>query len=138
MNYIKYNNFINSFKTKLFLALFLTKIIGILCISSGANEPIADNELGLTAKDCSMQHCLEKDALGLWLSLEAVCSEVSANPYFLEINNNETNVSNEYSPLVVGSLCAMASVVSLILGYTVGHSYHKSFVYSKVKEEDDF
>ncbi len=133
MNYLKNNLF-----TYLFLLQLSTQFIGILCISSGANEPIADNELGLTAKDCSMQHCLEKDALGLWLSLEAVCSGVSANPYFLEINNSETTIHNNYSPLVVGSLCAMASVVSLILGYTVGHSYHKSFVYSKVKEEDDF
>ncbi len=133
MNYLKNNLF-----TYLFLLQLSTQFIGILCISSGANEPIADNELGLTAKDCSMQHCLEKDALGLWLSLEAVCSGVSANPYFLEINNSETTIHNNYSPIVVGSLCAMASVVSLILGYTVGHSYHKSFVYSKVKEEDDF
>ncbi len=130
------------FKNNLFIYLFLlqlsTQFIGIICISSGANEPIADNELGLTAKDCSMQHCLEKDALGLWLSLEAVCSGVSANPYFLKMNNSETTIHNNYSPHVVGSLCAMASVISLILGYNVGHSYHKSFVYSKVKEEDDF
>ena len=133
MNYLKNNLF-----TYLFLLQLSTQFIGIWSISSGANEPIADNELGLTSKDCSMQHCLEKDALGLWLSLEAVCSGVSANPYFLEINNSEITIDNNYSPLVVGSLCAMASVVSLILGYTVGHSYHKSFVYSKVKEEDDF
>ncbi len=133
MNYLKNNLF-----TYLFLLQLSTQFIGIWSISSGANEPIADNELGLTAKDCSMQHCLEKDSLGLWLSLQNVCSGVSANPYFLEINNSETTIHNNYSPLVVGSLCAMASVVSLILGYTVGHSYHKSFVYSKVKEEDDF
>ncbi len=133
MNYLKNNLF-----TYLFLLQLSTQFIGIWCISSGANEPIADNELGLTAKDCSMQHCLEKDSLGLWLSLQNVCSGVSANPYFLEINNSETTIHNNYSPIVVGSLCAMASVVSLILGYTVGHSYHKSFVYSKVKEEDDF
>ncbi len=130
------------FKNKLFTYLFILQlsiqIIGILSISSGANEPIADNELGLTAKDCALQHCLEKDALGLWLSLQNVCSGVSANPYFLEINNSETTIHNNYSPLVVGSLCAMASVVSLILGYSIGHTYYKPFVYSKVKEEDDF
>ena len=30
-------------------------------ISTGANEPIADNELGLMAKDCSRQYCEIKD-----------------------------------------------------------------------------
>jgi hypothetical protein len=129
-------------KNKLFIYLFLLQLyiqfIEILCISSGANEPIADNELGLTAKDCSMQYCLEKDSLGLWLSLQNVCSEQNANPYFLEINSSQTTIYNNYSPLVVGSLCAMTSLISLLLGYNIGHSYHKSFVYSKVKEEDDF
>ncbi len=129
-------------KNNLFIYLFLLQLsiqfVEIFCISSGANEPIADNELGLTAKDCSMQHCLEKDGLALWLSLQNICSGVSANPYFLEINNSETTIHNNYSPLVVGSLCAMASLVSLILGYSIGHTYHKPFVYSKVKEEDEF
>ncbi len=129
------------FKNKLFIYLFLLQLyiqfVGIMCISSGANEPIADNELGLTAKDCSMQFCIEKDSLGLWLSLQNKCLQ-NANPYFLEINNSEKNISNEYSSIVAGSLCAMASLVSLILGYTVGHTYYKPFGYLKVKEEDDF
>lgn len=138
MNYIKYNNFINSFKTKLFLALFLTKIIGILCISSGANEPIEMTMVGEMARDCALQYCMEKDSLGLWLSLQNTCSQ-NPNLYFLEINSSETNVSNQYSPIVIGLLCAISSVISLMLGYSIGHIYHKSFVYSKVKiEEDDF
>lgn len=53
-----------------FLLLFKTT----QAISSGANEPIADNELGLTAKDCALQYCEELDALGLWLSLVDVCT----------------------------------------------------------------
>ena len=129
------------FKNKLFLALFLlqlsTQFIGIMCISNGANEPIAMTMGGLITRDCALQYCVDRDGLGLWLTLQNFCSNENANPYFLEINNSERSVSNEYSPLVVGSLCAMSSVISLILGYTIGHTYHKSFVYSKVKEEDD-
>lgn len=41
--------------------------------AAGANEPIAPNELGLTAIDCATQYCTEKDSLLLWLSLENVC-----------------------------------------------------------------
>lgn len=48
--------------------------VGVQAISSGANEPIADNELGLTAKDCAMQYCEDLDALALWLSLVDVCT----------------------------------------------------------------
>lgn len=128
----------NIFKIKLFLALFLIKIIGILCISSGANEPIQDNPLQLIAKDCSMQMCVDRDGISLWLSLQNVCSGQNANPYFFEINSQETTIQYNVSPIVSASLCALSSVCSLILGYTIGHTYHKSFVYSKVKEEDDF
>ncbi len=55
---------------------FVTSVlIATACaISSGANEPIADNELGVTAKDCALQYCEELDALALWLSLVDVCS----------------------------------------------------------------
>jgi hypothetical protein len=47
-------------------------------ISSGANEPIADNELGLTAKDCALQYCEELDALALWLTLVDPCTHWEA------------------------------------------------------------
>ncbi len=128
------------FKNNLFTYLFLLQLsiqfIEIFCISSGANEPIADNELGLTAKDCSMQFCAEKDSLSLWLSLQNMCSGQSSNPYFLEINSSERSVYNSYSPLVIGTLCAMTSLISLLLGYSIGHNYNKPFVYSKIKEED--
>ncbi len=42
-------------------------------ISNGANEPIADNELGLTTKDCAMQYCESLDALALWMTFVSVC-----------------------------------------------------------------
>lgn len=147
------------FKNKLFLFLLQlsTQFFGIMCISNGANEPIADNELGLTSKDCSMQFCVEKDSLGLWLSLQNTCSQ-NANPYFLEINSQETIIqetnytsllyankgyyalahNNNVSPIVSASLCALSSICSLMLGYVIAHHYHKKIVYTQVKEEDDF
>lgn len=134
-------NYMNSFKIKLFIALFLIKIVGILCISAGSNEPLAPNELGEIAKDCSMQHCLEKDSLSLWLSLQNVCSGENANPYFLEINSQETIVQEtnfNVSPIVSASLCAMSSVCSLMLGYVIAHHYHKRIVYTQLKDNDDF
>lgn len=141
MNYIKYNNFVNIFKIKLFVALFLIKIIGIFSISSGANEPIADNELQLTAKDCSMQFCLEKNSLSLWLSLQNVCFGENANPYFLETSSQETisqetTYSNNVSPIISASICSIFSLSSFILGYII--SDHMKSVYTQVKEEDDF
>lgn len=42
-------------------------------ISNGANEPIADNELGLTTKDCALQYCETMDALALWMTLVPEC-----------------------------------------------------------------
>ncbi len=59
------------------LSYFLSIVVlvsSVQAISSGANEPIADNELGLTAKDCALQYCEELDALALWLSLVDVCT----------------------------------------------------------------
>ncbi len=123
------------FVNKLFIYLFLLQLsiqfVGIFCISSGANEPIADNQLQLIAKDCAMQYCVDRDGLSLWLSLQNICSGQNANPYFLEINSN---VSNDFSPFLVGTLCAMTSFISFLFGYSIGHT---SFVYSKVKEEDN-
>ena len=127
----------NIFKIKLFLALFLIKIVGILCISSGANEAIPDNELQLTARDCSYQYCHQGDGLSLWLSLQNLCSS-TPNPYFLEINSQETILHYNVSPIVSASICALSSVCSLMLGYVIAHHYHKKVVYTQVKMEDDF
>ncbi len=128
------------FKIKLFVALFLIKIIGILCISAGSNEPLAPNQLGETSKDCSMQYCSDRDGLSLWLSLQNLCSS-TPNPYFLQISSQETIVQEtnyNVSPIVSASLCAMSSVCSLMLGYVIAHHYHKKVVYTQVKTEDDF
>ena len=57
-----------------YAALTGAVVVGVQAISSGANEPIADNELGLTAKDCALQYCEELDALALWLTLVDVCT----------------------------------------------------------------
>ncbi len=54
--------------------VFLGIVLGTAyAISNGANEPIADNQLGLTAKDCSLQYCETLDGLALWLTLAEVC-----------------------------------------------------------------
>jgi hypothetical protein len=42
-------------------------------ISNGANEPIADNQLGLTTKDCALQYCESLDALALWMTFIPEC-----------------------------------------------------------------
>ncbi len=49
-------------------------------ISSGANEPISDNELGLTARDCALQYCNSKNGYELWLTLQKRCV-LKPNPY---------------------------------------------------------
>lgn len=45
----------------------------VRAISNGANEPIADNELGLTTKDCALQYCETMDALALWMTFVSEC-----------------------------------------------------------------
>jgi hypothetical protein len=126
MNYLKNNSNANYLKIKFLLFLFLLYFVNIYSISSSSNEPLSPNELGETSTDCSMQSCLEKDALALWLSLIQVCSGTSANPYFLEINSNETIIDNIYSPIVVGSLCAMSSIISLFIGYNYAYFYNNN------------
>ncbi len=123
--------------TKPFVVLVLI-FVCVQAISSGANEPIADNELGLTAKDCAKQYCEQKDGLGLWLTLVNECVD-SPNPYFVEkinkINNIDTNSIFEegVKPIVVGGISAILGIVGLILGYTLGttHGLH-SFKYKKI------
>lgn len=54
--------------------LFLSAFGLTRAISNGANEPIADNELGLTTKDCALQYCESMDALALWLTFVPECN----------------------------------------------------------------
>ncbi len=120
------------------LILFIQKIDAI---SSGANEPIADNELGLTAKDCALQYCQEKDGMALWLSLVNECVD-SPNPYFMEItkdnklNNYEQNYNGvQLTNIVSGSICAMMGVIGLIFGYVIGN-FQKNNEYTQVSQNE--
>ncbi len=112
--------------------VILYKVCEVYAISSGANEPIADNELGLTAKDCALQYCTEKDGMSLWLSLVNQCVS-NPNPYFRQKttreNYEEVDVKTDefiITPLVSGSVCAAMSLISFMLGY----SYYR---YDKIK-----
>ncbi len=108
-----------------FLILFNLKNIN--AISTGANEPIADNELGLTAKDCALQYCSVKDGMALWLTLVNECVS-NPNPYFIEKNNIE--IKKEYDidnllmeniePMTGGFVCAIMSMFGLLFGYIIG------------------
>lgn len=54
--------------------LFAFVAIGVAhAINTGANEPIADNDLGIVAKECALTYCDTKDALALWLVLAPMC-----------------------------------------------------------------
>ena len=55
------------------LALVCAAVTCAVAAGAGANEPIAPNELGLTAIDCATQYCTSKDSLLLWLALENTC-----------------------------------------------------------------
>ena len=126
------------FKIFFGLALF---VFQVYAISSGANEPIADNELGLTAKDCALQYCEEKDGMSLWLTLVNECVS-SPNPYFMtkNINSNKENQLDEFmgvSPIIAGSICAMLGVIGLLFGYVIG-TYEKTKTYIQLDQEDSY
>ncbi len=113
--------------------LLCSLLLSTYAISNGANEPIPDNELQLRAKDCALQYCETKDGLALWLSLSNVCSGKSANPYFIEIGEEEeesTSTSIKISPFITGSICAAISATSFFLGYSLSSSKKQSRSYS--------
>ena len=62
------------------LLFFFINLSFVLSFQSSANEPIADNELGLTARDCALQYCKSKNGYELWLTLQKRCKE-HPNPY---------------------------------------------------------
>lgn len=119
---------------KYFILFYIANIlfINVESISTGANEPIADNQLGLTAKDCALQYCSSKDGMVLWLTLMNVCVS-DPNPYFIEKNkDNEviviskmidydyslSNSMNFHIDKFVGaSLIATCSLMSFFIGY---------------------
>ncbi len=122
----------NYLKIKLLLLLFY--FVTIYSISSSSNEPIADNELQLTAKDCSMQYCANKDGMALWLSLQNACAKENANPYFLEIDHQTYyQKNNELSPFVTGSICASISLISFLMGYMISQQKVNKNKYSELK-----
>lgn len=136
---MQYNKILKIFKIFFFgLAIF---ILSVNAISSGANEPIADNELGLTTKDCALQYCEEKDGMSLWLTLVNECVD-SPNPYFMakNINSNQPNQLNKLmgvSPIIAGSICAMLGIIGLLFGYIVG-TYEKTKTYIQLEQEDSY
>lgn len=101
------------------LAFFAT----VALATAGSNEPIADNELGLTAKDCASQYCNSKDGLELWLTLEQMCM-MDPNPYLVETGQQAEAVT--WSPSVVGSICAVMGVVGIMVGFASGSKYVSS------------
>lgn len=105
---------------KFVLAAFVTFFAAFA--AAGSNEPIADNELGLTAKDCAAQFCSSKDGLELWLTLEQTCM-MDPNPYFVARVEESTAATVTWSPTVVGSLCAVMGVVGLMVGFASGGKY---------------
>ena len=124
---------------KLIISLYM--INGLVSgISTGANEPIADNELGLMAKDCSRQYCEVKDGLQLWLTLVDECV-ANPNPYLLEMKNmkqrreeyiNERervklvenfetfDVEKKYSPILSGYICSTVAFIGFYTGVILG------------------
>eukprot|EP00616_Rhizochromulina_sp_CCMP1243_P002026 CAMPEP_0118967640 /NCGR_PEP_ID=MMETSP1173-20130426/5000_1 /TAXON_ID=1034831 /ORGANISM="Rhizochromulina marina cf, Strain CCMP1243" /LENGTH=119 /DNA_ID=CAMNT_0006916643 /DNA_START=57 /DNA_END=416 /DNA_ORIENTATION=- len=83
----------------------------------GANDPIADNALGLAAKDCASQYCSSKDGLELWLALEQKCLR-DPTPYLSASSSEEA--SSLWSPTLVGSASAIMGVAGLVAGLAVG------------------
>ncbi len=127
----------------------------IYAISSGANEPIADNELGLTAKDCALQYCESKDGMALWLTFVNECVS-NPNPYgnsfshqsseALETNMIEVKSLEELNDplssflmqkvpsLVGGYVCASISLVGLLMGYVIGVKSEEENQYIKITQ----
>jgi hypothetical protein len=117
----------------------------VLAISSGANEPIADNELGLTAKDCALQYCSTKDGMALWLTLVNECVS-NPNPYLISKKGLEENFENnnndaisyylleKVNPFIGGSVCAIMSLIGLLIGYVLGVKSEEENQYIQLKQ----
>ncbi len=128
-------------KQKILLLGIVLFSFQVYAISSGANEPIADNELGLTAKDCALQYCEEKDGMALWLTLVNECVG-SPNPYFIEKNTGQNQGSQVnqllgVSPIIAGSICAMVGVIGLLFGYVVG-TYENTKTYIQLDQDENY
>jgi hypothetical protein len=88
---------------------------------TGANEPIADNELGLTAKACAEAHCSSKDGLELWLSFSSECMDADAqNPYLAAKDTSSSEEAALWAPAHVGAVSAVVAVSALMVGFAQG------------------
>jgi hypothetical protein len=113
-------------------ALFMAFSMLVATVSGGANEPIADNELGLTSKACAESFCgaSGKDGLELWLSMYSVCG-VSEPPVgkkaaeggvtqLVDEGATAATVETRWSPTTVGSVSAVMASVGLMMGFAQG------------------
>lgn len=106
-------------------------MIMVNAISNGANEPIADNQLGLTAKDCALQFCEDKDGMALWMSLIQQCNSLKANPYLKEMEVQKSgpvcfqDETHKFiiTPGVAGMICSMMGLVGLMMGYSIAERW---------------
>ncbi len=123
-----------------YLLLFMIPMV--YAISNGANEPIADNQLGLTAKDCALQFCEDKDGMALWLSLVQECSAMHANPYFKEEVKESVCLKNEseevigVTPMTAGMICSMMSLISMFVGYGMYDIFYKKENKEKIRYQE--
>lgn len=86
---------------------------------AGVNEPIADNELGLTAQSCAQQYCTSKDGLVLWLNFAETCSSDTGKYIFSE-ETETVSTRKKWSPSAVGSISSIMAVVGVIIGFVSG------------------
>lgn len=107
-------------------------MIVVNAISNGANEPIADNQLGLTAKDCALQYCQNKDGMALWMTLVQQCNSLHANPYLMEVSMEKSvpvclqSENNDFviTPQIAGMICSMMSLIGLFMGYSLSERWN--------------
>jgi hypothetical protein len=106
------------------LAVFVGLVGGAM---GGANEPIADNTLGLTAKACAEKYCAgAKDGLELWLSMSSECSSSSTKAVASAATSlaaeDATTAASEslWSPAAVGTVSALLGVTGLMAGFAQG------------------
>ena len=111
--------------------IFAYTVLSLLpaLVRGGANEPIADNLLGLTAKACAEKFCQSKNGLELWIALSPLCdSEATETAPWpstsdgLENGTSQARVSARrlWDATTVGTASALASVAGFLAGFAAG------------------